>query len=478
MGQQNIYTKFDAAGVYQPEATPVQRLVYALGFIDWYRDMLDPALFPPTDDTFTVVNIGIKIGYDSHPSAYGNAYLGLYNGMCSEKGSSFKEEMVTAIDENSKIRYNNGDGEMTVSVVPIYADKWLNKIYIGAIAPELSFDETNSRFALSSLHSPERITSKYTATMNVRATSGPSASITLGAVVPVPDNNGKECYKINKIFDMRNFCPSLTPYDLAVPIDVKNTTASNEFPLPQPNMCCQLNKVFDMASGIFIEDFNIEENNWNESFWGICGFSYSNLNNENTGNINHRIFDNELGNIAKLTTNANVINDDLLEWYGGGTGVPANKYTPINPKVFILQGGGHTATNSLCIPPMEVLCSSAKIVATNLPTKTLRPYFTIRSDIISDSYFTGGENEPSAMPVIAICQKNQQYGDFYFGSETNTIFTITYPRTITSVKTQICDPSGKPSNLSPNSAVIYKVVKAKISNYNIVDEVMKSNKKN
>ena len=127
--------------------------------------------------------------------------------------------------------------------------------------------------------------------------------------------------------------------------------------------------------------------------------------------------------------------------------------------------------------PVEIEGDSAKIEATDLPTKTLRPYFTIRSDIITDSYFTGGQNEPSVMPVIAVLQKNQQYGDFFYGSS-DIEFTNTYPRTITQITTQICDPSGQPSKLSPNSAVMYKIVKQNNVNLNVVADVLKANKNN
>ena len=36
------------------------------------------------------------------------------------------------------------------------------------------------------------------------------------------------------------------------------------------------------------------------------------------------------------------------------------------------------------------------------------------------------------------------------------------------------DPSGKTSNLSPNSAVLYKVIKAKASNQNILQQVLQA----
>ena len=80
------------------------------------------------------------------------------------------------------------------------------------------------------------------------------------------------------------------------------------------------------------------------------------------------------------------------------------------------------------------------------------------------------------MPVVAIVQKNQQYGDFFYGSS-NLEFTNTYPRTITQITTQICDPSGKNANLSPNSCVMYKIQKQNNSNFNVYQDVLQANKK-
>lgn len=453
--------------------------VYTLGKIDWYTEFFNN--YPPPLDAgernFEINYDSVKMGFDSHPTAYGNSYIGLYNGLAGSRGTSPDNEYSTGIDENHPLTYYNADGN-SIDVAPSikYADAWLNKIYCGAIAPELSFDTTSSRFAISSLHSPERITPKYDATLVKTATSGKSASLSQGQVIPVPDNSGNECYKINKVFDRRNFCPTITPYYEEVGIDITGTTNNDLFAFPYKNPFVKENAIIDSHSGIFIEDFNIEQNNWNNSFWGICGFKYSNLNNENTGNINGRVFDNDLGNIAKITTNAMVNNDDLLQWRGTATGVPAQKYQTPYPTLLSLQHTtGHQANTIVTHPPMEVLCDSVKIEASNLPTKTLRPYFIIRSDILSDSYYFGGQNEPSTMPVLSVIPKESQYGDYYYSTDTTT-FTITHPRTITRITTEICDPSGKPSNLSPNSAVLYKVVKQKTLNNQIYQQVLQATK--
>ena len=451
--------------------------VYTLGKIDWYSQILNNE--PPFGDIDFLLNVDtVKIGFDSHPTAYGNAYIGLYNGLCGERGVTRDRDFYTAIDQNNPLTYMNATSDaITVNPTVKYVDEWCNKIYCGAIEPELSFDSNSARFALSSLHSPERITPKYDATLVKTATAGDKSKLSEGQVVPVPDSSGNECYKINKLFDYRNFCPTITPYFREVGVDIQGTTTNDFFAKTLVNHFVVNNSIIDSNSGIFIEDFNITEENWNNSFWGICGFSYDNLNNKNTGNINERVFDSELGTIAKLTTNANVKNDDLGKWDGFGTGVPSYKYHPSYPAIMRFQGEhGHDASNAVAYAPLEVVCESVKIEASNLPTKTLRPYFVVRSDIISDSYFIGGKMAPTLMPVLSVIPKESQYGDFYFGNDPIE-FTITYPRTITSITTQITDPSGELSNLSPNSSILYKIQKSKISNAQILQQVLQANSK-
>ena len=457
-------------------SVPQARNLYTLGKVDWYADILIQT--PPLPSSFTLNVDTVKIGFDSHPTAYGNAYIGLYNGAAGKYGISVDNEFVTGIDEFNPITYKNeAQTEITYSPTIKYTEQWNNKIYCGALEPEFSFDSDSSRFALSSLHSPERITSKYSATLVKTGTTGDKTKLSQGQVIPVPDNNGKECYKINKLFDMRNFCPTISPYFKEIGIDIKGTTTNDFFGQTFKNHYVVENSIIDSHSGIFLEDFNITEENWNNSFWGICGFRYSDLNNTNTGNINERVFDSQLGTIAKLTTNAMIKNDDLGEWSGFGTGVPSFKYVPQKSTIINLQGAhAHTATEVVSYPPLEVLCDSVKIEAQNLPTKTLRPYFVVRSDIINDSYFIGGKLSPTLMPVVSVIPKESQYGDFYFGNDPIE-FTITYPRTITSITTQITDPSGELSNLSPNSSILYKIQKSKTSNAQILQQVLQANQK-
>ena len=230
---------------------------------------------------------------------------------------------------------------------------------------------------------------------------------------------------------MRNFCPSITPYYDATPLQLTGTASPQMFSYNNPYV--KQGNIIDSHSGIFLDQFGIDEKNWNRSFWGICGFSYNDLNtNESKGSINERIISGQLNDISLITTNQDVENSSQDEWFGPLTGVANHKPALPFPTLAKFTVVGHTTKYSI-LAPIEVESISARIEATNLPTKTLRPYFTIRSDIITDDKFHG--HDKAVMPVLEVLQKQGQYGDFFYGEGT-TQFTNTYPRTITSIKIQ------------------------------------------
>ena len=439
---------------------PTIRNIWTMYDLDWYNDYVAAG-------GNTAIAKTRCIGFDQHPTAYGNNYIGLYNGVCGPQGVSFDNEWETSIGTGHFADWLNPTStDLKRTEVPVRISEWVNKIYCGSIAPQLSFDTTSSRFTFTDLHTPEVITPDYDATL----TKGT-------AVVPVPENVGKPAYKINKVFDMSNFSPSVTPYFKPFDVQIDGTTAKTPFPLPYANPYCKTGTPFDMYGGVFFEQFGIDQKNWKKSFWQICGFKYEDLNLDlkTTGGIQGRITNGDTTNLSKVTTNGSVLNDDLEEWSGGGVGVPTYNVALTHPKIINIAAtaiGGYT--NSARPTPTTVLCQSAGIEATDLPTKTLRPYFTIRSDIIDSSNFNGGKEQFSSLPVVSILQKNQQYGDFFYG-EDSLIFTVTKPRTITSVTTVITDPSGEKSKLSPNSAVLYKIQKNKVQQ-DIVQQVLHANK--
>ena len=481
MRKQNIYTQINEYGIYEPDSVPTQREISTPYFIDWWADVLSQNVGDyPTPEALTLTTRTRRFGYDTHPTAYGNLFTGLYNGIMGNNGVSPLQEYEVAVDKkfynnNSRTAtaFNDGNNPHDYAqAVPEYASEYITDVFVGADAPEFAFDTTTSRFSFSGLHTPERITAKYNATLITNNQGKTDTGQLQPGPVPVPDNLGKDCYRINKVFDMRNFCPSITPYFDSIPLQLTGTAEAEMFAYNNPYV--KQGNVIDSHSGIFLDQFGIDEKNWEKSFWGICGFSFNDLNtNSSKGSINERIVSGQLNNISLITTNQDVENSSHDEWFGPVTGVANHKPCLPFPTLVTFTNVGHTSRYQL-LAPVEVESISAKIEATNLPTKTLRPYFTIRSDIITDDKYRG--HNKAVLPVVEVLQKESQYGDFFYG-EGSTEFTNTFPRTITTVKTSICDPNGKLASLSPNSSIIYKIQKVNNANLNVVDEVLKNLKK-
>lgn len=467
-----IYTSVNDVGQYDPAIfPPIQKQILSPFFIDWWQDVLSQniGIYPAPNP----INLDYKtrrIGFDGHATGYGNAFINLYNGLHGSVGLSYAGEYEVGTSADTLIYRNETEITVDSSVIIGDTTQSITNTVIGSDDPEFAFDTTTSRFSFAGLHTPERITAKYNATLIAanQNQDDPTHPPTSG-VVPIPDNLGKPCFRINKVFDFRNFCPSITPYYEALPL--QPIGSDEKIMIPYNNPYVKRGEIIDSTSGIFLEQFGIDEKNWDSSFWGICGFTYGDLNIDNTGNINERITTGQLNDINLLTTNQNVENNDIGELFGPLTGV-ANNHNSVGFPVVLNFDPAHNYKVSV-FAPIEIVSETARIEATNLPSKTLRPYYTIRSDIIDKDHFNG--DRKSIMPVVSVIQKNEQYGDFFYGTSQLT-FTNTFPRTITTVKTQICDPNGELANISPNSAVMYRIQKQNNASLDIVDQVLKKNK--
>jgi hypothetical protein len=396
------------------------------------------------DDSFR------KIGYDRHFTAYGNSAICLYNGLQSKFGWSYDRTSVV-VGDGPIIDVNTG---------------WYKQIYVGAKNPLLNFDSGKSRFELSQLHTNEVIDTPVNTSL-----SG------------LPDDAGDPVYKFNKTLGYRNYSPTMAPYsyvNIFPDTDLNGITYTNKHGAILPNT------IYDSLSGMFMTKFGINEKNWKNSFWGIAGFAYSDLN-FTTGNTNGRITSNNTSELLYVTTNADVLTSAQMGFNSNTQGAPS--YLPQLNSVRRIINSTHNHQNddapeysasdiTALYPPTQVSANSATIDALDLPTKTLRPYYTIRSDIITDSNYFGGKDEPSVMPVISVLDKMNQFGDFFYSGGPGQIeFTATQSKTITEVKTQICDPSGAPAVLSPNSCVIYKIIKTNNANLNIIQDIINSEQK-
>ncbi len=130
-------------------------------------------------------------------------------------------------------------------------------------------------------------------------------------------------------------------------------------------------------------------------------------------------------------------------------------------------------------PAISEKQSSILIEAENLPTKMSRAYYTIRSNLLDTSHYLGSRDSGEALKTISVVNKINGDGDYYFQQDNPLTFTITHPKTITSITTQICDPDGSDAQVNLDSCVMYKIDRAINSTLNPVDELLQAtNNKN
>jgi hypothetical protein len=446
---------------------------------------------------------GRTIGFDVHFSAYGTSCINLYAGYLSQQIKQLNVSGMAPITgyPNSQqgdgatnvasvgyplaITGFNSRGELKHQIVGPTAD-WVNDQspvhqhikyrYCGANNPQLSFDTNESKFSWSQLHTPERVGNINNA--GVRAN------------LPIVADTNDMVYFLNKRLLMKEYCPDMYPYSALVPSKTdkdqeQDTTYSTFF-----NFNITPYSIMDADSGIFLEDFgfgSLPEQDWKETMWNMLGFTYNQFhaspaNQELTRQtrINNII---TTDNIGKPTTNANVEPADLSQYTTNilGAELRTNQLPCIigdisdmttTPAVNPFQNVIDTF-----LPGATVIQKSAQINAAELPVKTRYPYFLIKSDIIADTNYLGSEDSGQSLPIIAIVSKNSSEADFFFTGEGQTDFTITAPKTITSIITEILNPDGSLSKLNDDTSVIYKVVKQNNASLNVAQEMMKRTKK-
>jgi len=406
-----------------------------------------------------------NIGFDKHFNAFSTASLSLYNGLCGKYGTEFNGS------QTNGTRFHTYQDRQDLEGLPVtnsasatdYVSSYtlmsfdtnseMNEVYIGANDPVLDFDPEQSRFVFKRLHTPETV---GTDSSQISA----SQQIADAEVI---------CYKINKRLSRLNYSPNFTPY-VHTQLGALVVLDKNIIPY----------SIMDARSGIFIESYGCDEKNWAQSLWTLLGFSYEQF---------HRTEDNRLvryNNIALScatpTTNALVQTTDLAQFD------KVKDLTVVNPEAIPYpqyinhkeQSGKDFQISSTILgyqdfPAIVQSCSSTGIVADNLPRKMISPIYLVKSDLLSPSYI-GGPESTSKLPVIAVVPKNSGYGDFYNGGE-DTVFTNTIPRTIQNITTSISDADGTNSRLDDGSCVIYKIVKTRMSNSQVLADIMNPPKK-
>lgn len=402
-----------------------------------------------------VVNLR-KCGFDMHFSAPGMCYLLPYAGWSPEP-NSYDVLVRTHATGNYDLFTGYAAGATAYGEHRLDSQLYRNKLYIGADNPEILYDGTN--FNLSGLHTPINKGNNNLANNDY---SGSMVQIGNGQEDPeAPD----QVYVINPREQWNDWTPARKPYRINV--DVVKTTRSPAMNLPRFNDNLQAWTIYDALCGIFISDINLTENEWDGTLWDILGFSYKQFNSTNNTRIT-RIDNNNINDLSLITTNAEVAQGDSKIYIQNLWGAPLYNN-------MIGGGGGIYYEGSDFLnyyPEIKQKTQSVKIVADNLPTRMIRGYYTIRSNILEEAPFVGGKVNNTTMPIIGIVNKINAAGDFYTQQESTLDFTITKPLRLASITCSIHDPDGSYAKCSEQSTVLFKIQKTKSTTFNVVQEII------
>lgn len=401
-------------------------------------------------------------GFDWHFTAYGTAAIILYNGNMGVRGDAFYTGTINNMVKRYHFAQATGDKVY-------YLDPYQWGMYVGADEPIINYDTDQQRFQIRNLHTAETVG-------NLKAAGFIEAG---GDQTPTNPNAGDPCYKINKRMLRWNFTPDLAPY-------LDNFSASytngSENAFISHNVGIEPWSIMDAQSGLFVEDWVVPEELWEESLIGIMGYRYNQFHNPNTTSsrqvrLKAHGANADLNNVNIITTNANIGEADVKGYQQNTTA--ATQYQPVLPVATEPTGTGFSQPGRYITPAItNSPAQSVNITAERLPTKTLRPYYTIRSDIISEpNQVLGGLTSGITMPIVAITNKANPYGDFLNGFQGQIEFTNTIDRVITRIKCSIHEPDGSAARCDLNSAIIFRIDQQVNANLDIVGELLQSKKK-
>ena len=417
-----------------------------------------------------VIIAGTPIGYDQHFSAYGNSMIALYSGVNMIDFSDFQQRdvaiAVTSASDSIEVSQKASQNLFQDKAGRTYYtgfDKFKFS-YLGALSPLINFDNVTDRFTIGGLHSPEFIGNFRDAGISYIDAENP---------VQKADSPGQEVYYINKRLKNNNYCPDMTPYKQTSLQPVQGATGryAEATTILGFNENLERGIIYDSFSGIKINDFGSDRKNWdNNSLFGIMGFDYNILHPTSPTNIQTRFnFDTPNHTTDGLMTSALVQNKETLAQSQNQVNAPYFNYTLPNGATIMTAFTflNLVSTNNLInesrfkstfnVPLTTQNTQSAVIRATNLPKKTTRPYYLIRSNIIAQDNFIGSEGQ--RLPVVGVLNKVNGYADYYTSEGEGVEFTATKPFVINNITTSIHMPSGELARISDASSVIYKIQK-------------------
>ena len=229
------------------------------------------------------------IGYDPHFSAYGNAAIGLWNPAQVE---DMAENLTTGF-----MSVNHSGLVPTLSEIPGV----VNQTYLGSSNPKLEYDSVKDRFGFSDFYTPEYLGND----------GGAGEDATNNAVV----DGSAIVYKINKRIRRQNYAPGMGPYTQKQSITVDTTEKKVDktaLLADLPNRNIYPFSIMDCHSGIAIEKFGISKEVWSNSLMGILGFTYEQLQSDQTSEntIQKRVNTFNIQKLNKVTTQAVIAAQD------------------------------------------------------------------------------------------------------------------------------------------------------------------------
>ncbi len=423
------------------------------------------------NDSGVAVEQGRKVGFDLHFNSMGNCWILPHSGH-TIKPNSFNVNASTissgvVYPNQSMIDSHTAGGDYKIS------SAHLSQLYVGADSPKLNWDGTH--FSFSDLHTA----------LNRGNDARSNVPWSTGAIAPIDsvDSAGDVVYKINPVEQFQDWTPVRMPYTgFRGAYRNGSHVAANLFEVPSFNSKLSPWQIYDAPCGIFIEDFNLTEDEWEGSFWSRLGFSYKQFHNPTNTRLD-RIQKGNANLLSVLTTNSEVDEGDTKIQIQNFFKAPF--YNTMIPRAGTIQSHQETSffppvgiPTVAYLPEIIQKTTSIQLIADNLPTRMIRGYYTVRSNILEDNPFIGGKKNNTVMPIIAIIDKMNGDGDFYFQQDSSLVFTITKPLRLASISCSINDPDGSLANTNEQNTILFKVVKQKQVTFNVLQELLQGQQGN
>ncbi len=467
----------------------------------------------------TSIKSGRRLGYDFHSTAYSTAIITPFSGYFNtdigvqatqNDGKNVADEIFEYPTQINFIRSTGDENNMTD------LNPYMTMSYIGANNPSINYNGVTNRFELSRFHTGNNTGNKATAgnpsaAVNSKSMCPPNRT-SQRLITPASKNAeaGNTVYKINPRPPQFGFSPTFKPYfrqnqayrrqpypETATDYIAKETSEGvNTIKYDGFNANIEPYKIFDSHGGIYIDDWGFDEDNWEDNLWDILGFDYYAVNaSPSSKNVLTKRVDNENSRfLYRPTTNAQVVQTDTKNYVTNQFGavmyynqlpyptcVPDYTAAHVGSDNIFHYAGG-TSFSPLNAKPLElwnevtVLTESTTITATDIQKSVLRPYYTIRSDILEGATAIGGNPTGANLPIISIVDKYSGASDYFLGNPSDMQFTITKPTMIADITTSIHDSDGEYANVDRTSAVIYKIQKVRRTPQGIIDEILGNDK--